>query len=64
LKSKLQPTTEDAFVVGKLEGTKEALEEILEMTKVDNINSLRIYLKARLKSLKESTITNPFRRKS
>jgi hypothetical protein len=62
LKSPVTPTTEDAFAVGKLEGLKEAFQEILEMTKTDNIQNLRIYLKARLKSLADAKITNPFRR--
>jgi hypothetical protein len=61
-KVKLVPTTADAFAVGKIVGATEALEEILEMSKMDSMTSLRIYLKARIKSLKESPANNPFKR--
>lgn len=62
MKSPLEPTTEDAFGVGKLEGTRETLEEILEIAKTGNLQNLQIYLAARLKSLTEAKLNNPFRR--
>lgn len=63
MKSKLAATTEDAFAVGKAEGLREAFQEISEMTKTDNMANLRVYLKARIKSLTGTKINNPFGRK-
>lgn len=60
--SKLKVSTSDAFALGKIEGLKEAFSEILEVT---SSNELKIYLKARLKSLNSgSKLNNPFKQKA
>lgn len=56
----LVPTTEDAFAVGRLEGLREAFTEIQTMANAQDIASLRIYLQARIKSLNDVRLTNPF----
>lgn len=62
-RSKVKPTIEEAFAVGKLEGQKEALEEVLELLR-DGIKGepFAAYIKARLKGLNVSKIDNPFKR--
>lgn len=62
-KSKLKPTLEDAFNVGKLEGQRELLQEMDEMmTGEFSVITLKAYLKARLKTVIQ-TNNNPFKRK-
>lgn len=62
-KSKLQPTLEDAFGVGKIEGQKEMIKEVLELldTRISH-QTLQAYLKAKLKGLNVSKTDNPFKR--
>jgi hypothetical protein len=59
----LKPTIEDAFSVGKLEGQKEALQEILDLLR-DGIKGepFASYVKARLKGLNVSKSDNPFKK--
>lgn len=62
-KLRVKPTLEESFAVGKLEGTKEAFEEIQEMIKngIDG-EVLSSYLKGRIKGLYTTKLTNPFKR--
>lgn len=61
-KSKVIPTLEDAFSVGKLEGQKETFIEILEMmTNGTSGQYLVNYVKGRIKGLNQITLHNPFR---
>jgi hypothetical protein len=60
-KSVLKPSLGDAFDVGKKEGMKEAFNEMLEIIKVGDLKHLEIYVKARLKSVVQSGIKNPFK---
>lgn len=63
-RSKLKPTLEEAFAVGKLEGQKEAFKEMEEMVSgVFTLAAVKTYLKARLKTLAAQSITNPFKQK-
>lgn len=59
-KDQLTPTLADAFDVGRKEGLKEAFAEILELT---SSTSLKQYLQARLKSIKDFENKNPFKTK-
>lgn len=64
MKSKLKPTLSDAFMVGKLEGTKEALLEVKEMIEQGaSVETLRIYLKAKSNGLNLQIASNPFKQK-
>lgn len=53
---------EESFAIGRLEGERETLEEISEVIK-DGItgDSLKAYLKARLKNLINRKLTDPFK---
>lgn len=62
--SKLTPTTEETFAVGKLEGHKEAMTEIQQMiAEGSTLEMLKIYVKAKLNTLNLTVITNPFKQK-
>jgi hypothetical protein len=62
-KSKLIPSLEEAFSLGKKEGAREILEELSEIITGDyTLTAVRMYIKARLKTL--SVISNnPFKSK-
>lgn len=60
----LEPTLADAFEVGRKEGLKEAFIEILSINNETTGNApLRAYLQARLKSIQDFAINNPFKQK-
>jgi hypothetical protein len=62
--SKLIPTTEEAFAVGKLEGHKEAMVEMDEMIlQGATLETLKIYVKAKKNTLNVQIVNNPFGRK-
>jgi hypothetical protein len=63
-RSKLKPSLEDTFAVGKLEGEKEILLEIQSLMK-DGVEgaALRSYIKARLNSINTKSISDPFKRR-
>lgn len=61
-KSKLKPTLEEAFVVGKLEGHKESLQEITEMIEQGaTLETLKVYVKAKKNTLNLQIVNNPFK---
>lgn len=63
-KSTLEPSLEESFAIGKLMGEKEAFEEILEICKsISDSKHIRVYLEARIKSLKSNILNNPFKQK-
>ena len=51
---KLDITLEEAFNVGHNEGVKETLKEVLNVCEFEDLRALRIYTKARLKSLEQA----------
>lgn len=61
----LQPTLADAFEVGKKEGLKEAFSEIKNILDVSTNydKNIKIYIEARLKSIQDFTLNNPFKQK-
>lgn len=61
----LQPTLADAFEVGKKEGLKEAFSEIKNILDVSQNydKNIKIYIEARLKSIQDFTLNNPFKQK-
>lgn len=63
-RSKLKPSIEDTFAIGKLEGQKELLAEIQSLLK-DGVEgaALRSYIKARLNSLNTMSISDPFKKR-
>lgn len=63
-RSKLKPSIEDTFAIGKLEGQKELLVEIQSLLK-DGVEgaALRSYIKARLNSLNTMSISDPFKKR-
>lgn len=62
-KSKLEPSLEESFALGKLEGEKEALQEVLDLLK-DGLDGavLMAYLKSTIRMLNTKSIRNPFKR--
>lgn len=68
MKNKFKLTTEEAFAIGKLEGLKEAFAEIHEIVLCEtsyttcSLAALKIYLKARLRTLNNQSMDNPFKR--
>jgi len=48
-------TLEESFEMGRIEGQKAAFKEILELD-VNDISYLKMYLKARISSLKDNVI--------
>lgn len=63
-KTILEPTLADAFEVGRREGLKEAFSEIQRINEGSTGNgTLRVYLEARLKSIQDFSIDNPFKQK-
>lgn len=62
--SLLEPTLGDAFDIGHREGLKEALTEIKTMVEVNpNLSSIKAYVDARLKSIHDFSLNNPFKQK-
>lgn len=58
---KLEATLEDAFAVGKLEGERECINEVLEYLKEGvNSSALKTILNAKLKVLSMKITNNPF----
>lgn len=54
-KNRFKVTVEESFGYGRLEGQKEALSEVAELIKTGmNEKALKIYIKARIKSLIET----------
>lgn len=62
--TELEPTLADAFDVGRKEGLKEALSEIKNMVDQGaSVEAIKIYLAARLKSIQDFSLNNPFKQK-
>lgn len=60
----LEPTAADGFEVGRREGLKEAFMEIQSMVAQGTPSeTIKIYINARLKSIQDFTVTNPFKQK-
>lgn len=65
-RSKLKPTLEEAFAIGKLEGQRDAFSELLDLMVDEGLitsKSLRVYLTARLKTINTHPLNNPFKQK-
>lgn len=63
-RSKLKPTLEESFSIGKIEGHKEALAEITEMIKEGaTLETLKVFVKAKSNTLNLQMVTNPFKQK-
>lgn len=59
-----EPTLADAFDVGRKEGLKEALAEVKNMLDQGaTADAIKIYLAARLKSIQDFSLNNPFKQK-
>lgn len=56
----LEPTLADAFEVGRREGLKEAFSEIEKMVGLSE-TALTMYVRARLKSIHDFEVKNPFK---
>lgn len=57
----LTPSLQDAFAVGKLEGEKESIKEIIALLDEGlNPTSLKVVLNAKLKVLSTKVTDNPF----
>jgi hypothetical protein len=62
--SDLTPTLAEAFDLGRKEGLKEAFTEMKQMVESPTTNDhLKIYIQARLKSILELSVKNPFKQK-
>lgn len=60
----LEPTLEEAFAIGKLEGHKECLKELQEMIlEGASFETIKVYLKAKSNVINLQTINNPFKQK-
>lgn len=60
----LEPTLAEAFEVGKKEGLREAFTEIKSMIQGDTgTKELKIYIEARLRSVQDFSLNNPFKQK-
>lgn len=60
----LEPTIEDAFAIGKLEGHKESLQELKEMIEGGaSLEILLVYIKAKSNTLNLQIVNNPFKQK-
>lgn len=60
----IQPTLADAFEIGQREGLKEAFTEINSLiTQGVSGKELQIYVNARLKSIQDFSLNNPFKQK-
>ena len=60
----LEPTLADAFDMGKKEGLKESFTEIKQLISQGmKENEIKIYIEARLKSVQEFSLNNPFKTK-
>jgi hypothetical protein len=63
-RSKLKPTTEETFAVGKLEGEREVLLEMQEYLDCNfTVEQLRAIVKSRIKILMARQLNDPFKTK-